>query len=205
MIVNVIDKTFDVHAEKHDGKLVIHINEVEGKTKLLSFLKPGDVFRGRDGTEYIVCERLLNGTAVVRKDVLSTTMTFGNDNNWANSNWRKYLNSEYLKEIGGEFGEENIIEHEVNLLSMDGYDDYGIVHDKVSAMTFDRYRKYHKYIGNALEWNWLSTPDSTPSGIGASGVRCVRDGGGVGYADRGRCGGLRPFFVLKSDIQVEKE
>ena len=88
---------------------------------------------------------------------------------------------------------------------MDGYDDYGIVHDKVSAMTFDRYRKYHKYIGNALEWNWLSTPDSTPSGIGASGVRCVRDGGGVGYADRGRCGGLRPFFVLKSDIQVEKE
>ena len=74
--------------------------------KLLSFLKPGDVFRGRDGTEYIVCEHLLNGTAVVRKDVLGTTMTFGNDSNWANSNWRKYLNSEYMKEIGREFGEE---------------------------------------------------------------------------------------------------
>lgn len=171
----------------------------------LGFLKPGDIFRGKGGTEYIVCEQFLDCTAVVRKDVLSVTMAFGDDNNWANSVWRKYLNSEYIKELNREFGEENIVEHEVNLLSMDGYDDYGVVRDKVSAMTFDRYRKYHKYVGNVSEWNWLSTPDSTPSGYGASYVQCVFGGGCVDYARRGYCSGLRPFCVLKSDIQVEKE
>lgn len=201
IVINNTNIDFNIQIKECDGKPVIYIEEPEQKTRL-SDLHPGNIFKGKNGNEYIVCEQLLFGTAVVRKDILDKKMDFGEDNNWANSGWRKYLNSEYLQEIGNEFGEENIVEHEVNLLSMDGYDDYGVVRDKVSAMTFDRYRKYHKYIGNVPEWNLLSTPNSTPSGVGASYVRCIYVGGSVGYTDCGGYGALRPFFVLNSYIDV---
>lgn len=203
IVINNTNIDFNIQIKECDGKPVIYIEEPEQKTRL-SDLRPGNIFKGKNGNEYIVCEQLLFGTAVVRKDILDKKMNFGEDNNWANSGWRKYLNSEYLQEIGNEFGEENIVEHEVNLLSMDGYDDYGVVRDKVSAMTFDRYRKYHKYIGNVPEWNLLSTPDSTPSGYGASDVQYVGVGGRVDYVFRSCDGALRPFFVLNSYIDVQK-
>lgn len=203
IVINNTNIDFNIQIKECDGKTVIYIEEPEQKTRL-SDLRPGNIFKGKNGNEYIVCEQLLFGTAVVRKDILDKKMNFGEDNNWANSGWRKYLNSEYLQEIGNEFGEENIVEHEVNLLSMDGYDDYGVVRDKVSAMTFDRYRKYHKYIGNVPEWNLLSTPDSTPSGYGASDVQCVGGDGYVGYTYCWDDGALRPFFVLNSYIDVQK-
>ena len=203
IVINNTNIDFNIQIKECDGKPVIYIEEPEQKTRL-SDLRPGNIFKGKNRNEYIVCEQLLFGTAVVRKDILDKKMNFGEDNNWANSGWRKYLNSEYLQEIGNEFGEENIVEHEVNLLSMDGYDDYGVVRDKVSAMTFDRYRKYHKYIGNVPEWNLLSTPNSTPSGAGASGVLCVDDDGGVNCTGCRYGRSLRPFFVLNSYIDVQK-
>lgn len=211
MIVDVIDNTngkFKIQVKENDGKISIHIEEPEQKTRL-SVLRAGDIFKGKNGNEYVVCEQFLNGTvlsctAVVRKDVLNKTMTFGKDNNWKNSEWRKYLNSEYYQEISDEFGKENINEHEVDLTSLDGYDDYGTVRDKVSAMTIDRYRRYHKYIGKVSEWNYLSTPDSTPSGVGSSRVQCVYGDGNVNYSDCGRDEALRPFFILNSCVQVQK-
>ena len=206
MIVDVVDNTngkFKIQVKENDGKISIHIKEPEQEIRL-SALRAGDIFKGKNGNEYIVCEQFLSGTAVVRKDVIDKTMAFGKDNNWANSKWRKSLNSEYYQEISDEFGKENINEHEVDLTSMDGYDDYGTVRDKVSAMTIDSYRRYHKYIGNVLEWNYLSTPDSTPSGWSASGVQYVNGGGGVGCTGCGSGGALRPFFILNSYIQVQK-
>lgn len=203
IVINNTNIDFNIQIKECDGKPVIYIEEPEQKTRL-SDLHPGNIFKGKNGNEYIVCEQFLSGTAVVRKDVIDKTMAFGKDNNWANSKWRKYLNSEYYQEISDEFGKENINEHEADLTSLDGYDDYGTVRDKVSAMTIDRYRRYHKYIGNVSEWNYLSTPDSTPSGWSASGVQCVRDGGGVGYAVCWGGGALRPFFILNSYVQVQK-
>lgn len=206
MIVDVVDNTngkFKIQVKENDGKISIHIKEPEQEIRL-SALRAGDIFKGKNGNEYIVCEQFLSGTAVVRKDVIDKTMAFGKDNNWANSKWRKYLNSEYYQEISDEFGKENINEHEVDLTSLDGYDDYGTVRDKVSAMTIDRYRRYHKYIGNVSEWNYLSTPDSTPSGWSASDVQCVRDGGDVGCTNCRSDMALRPFFILNSYIQVQK-
>lgn len=206
MIVDVVDNTngkFKIQVKENDGKISIHIKEPEQEIRL-SALRAGDIFKGKNGNEYIVCEQFLSGTAVVRKDVIDKTMAFGKDNNWANSKWRKYLNSEYYQEISDEFGKENINEHEVDLTSLDGYDDYGTVRDKVSAMTIDRYRRYHKYIGNVSEWNYLSTPDSTPSGWSASRVQYVCADGGVYYSVCWRDGALRPFFILNSYIQVQK-
>ena len=198
--VNVINKAkekVNVEVNEINGSIQIVI-DVPPAGKELSSLKPGEVFK-KNGTEYIVCEHFENGsTAIIRKECLEDGMEFGDTNNWVESVIRKFLNGQYLKNISDDFGRDNILDHEVDLLSLDGYDDYGRTTDKVSVLTVDQYRKYHKFIGNVDRWNWLSTPDSTPSGTGASSVQFVRDGGRVNWVYSDYCYGVRPFFLLKT-------
>ena len=164
----------------------------------------GDVEIGQTicNGKYVVVNRYVNGdTCIVRKEVLTSNMKFGETNNYSKSDLRKYLNTDYLKEIMDEFGEIEL--HTVDMLSMDGDDSYGKCEDLVSAMTFDRWRKYHKYIGNADRIEWLSTPNQTEKSNDTRFVQVVRSGGYVSYRV---CDwndyGVRPFFILKSSILV---
>lgn len=194
-IINNVGNNVNVKVEEINGTTQIVIDIPQAKADL-NILNPGDVFE-MCGVEYIVCEQFSDGkTAVVRKECLDDTIRFGNDNNWKNSDLRAFLNNEYYNEIKNIFGVKNIVDHEVDLLSLDGYDDYGVSMDKVSVMNIDRYRKYHKYIGDTKTWYWLSTPDSTPSGTGSSGVQCVNSGGDVNWDDAGDAESVRPFFLL---------
>ena len=200
-VINNAGNSVDVKVSEMNGAIQIIIDVPQNGIEL-SLLKPGDVFE-KNNVAYIVCEQFENGsTAVVRKECLDKTMEFGNNNNWKESRWREYLNGDYLKEVEAVFGTENILEHEVDLTSLDGYDDYGVSVDKVSAMNIDRYRKYHKYIGNTGGCHYLSTPNSTPSGTDSSCVRCVSSNGGIDWVGCGWNGGARPFFILKSSIFV---
>ena len=200
-VINNAKKELTITVTDNENCMEIFIDAVKSGRKL-SDLLPGDIFSMNDA-EYIVCEQFDDGTtAVVRKNCLDKTMEFGNDNNWKESKLREYLNTEYANELQGVFGAENIVVHDVDLLSLDGYDDYGVSFDRVSVINIDRYRRYHKYIGNTGNSYWLSTPDSTPSGYGASGVRYVRDDGCVRCNDCDWRRGVRPFFVLQSSIVV---
>ena len=163
----------------------------------------GDVEIGQTicNGKYIIVNRYVNGdTCIVRKGTIKN-IRFGETNNYSKSYLRKYLNTEYLKEIMDEFGEIEL--HTVDMLSMDGDDSYGKCEDLVSAMTFDRWRKYHKYIGNADCMEWLSTPNKTEK---SNDTRCVQVVGSDGCVDCRGCGwsgcGVRPFFILKSSILV---
>ena len=200
-VINNAEKEIAITIKGDADQMEIFIDAVKEEKKL-GDLSPGDVF-SINNVEYIVCEQFDNGTtAVVRKDCLDITMEFGENNNWEHSKCREYLNTTYIEELEKYVGSDNIIPHDVNLLSLDGYDDYGIVSDKVAVMTIDEYRKYHKYIGDTGTSYWLSTPDSTPSGYGGSDVQCVRGNGDVGYGGCDWGGGVRPFFILKSLIFV---
>ena len=205
--VNVINKSkekVNVEVNEINGSIQIVI-DVPPAGKELSSFAPGEVFE-KNGVKYIVCEHFEGGdTAVIRKECLKDSIKFDDKNNWAKSGIRKFLNSKYLENISDAFGFDNILDHEVDLLSLDGYDDYGRTTDKVSVLTIDKYRKYHKFIGNVDRWNWLATPDSTPSGTDASGVQVVDGGGRVDWLCSGGCGGVRPFFLLKSSISVSPE
>lgn len=197
-IVNNLGK--DVKVKINEG--IITIAKVKEDRKL-SDLNAGDTFRDNAGTEYIVCEQFDNGTtAVARKDILDNKMEFGETNDWRDSVIRKYLNGEYLKGLVEQFGEDNIIEFERNLISLDGYDDYGKCQDKASVMSIIEYMKYHKYIGNCDSLHFLLTPDSTPSGYGSDGVQYVYSGGGVNCGWCYDTGDVRPFFILKSSVFV---
>ena len=185
------------------NKGIITVDWVRGDRKLLN-LSAGDVFMDSNCDEYLVCEQFNNGTtAVVRKALLDNKMKFGETNDWRDSDIRKYLNGEYLKELIEQFGEDNIVELKRDLISLDGYDDYGKCQDKASVMSIIEYMKYHKYIGNCDRWHYLLTPDSTPSsGCVSVIVQTVRSNGSVDFVWCGNTQGVRPFFILKSSTCV---
>ena len=130
-------------------------------------------------------------------------MEFDSDNNnWKTSSIRERLNNNvdgYLREVEDAFGKDKIVTHTVDLLSLDGLDDYGTSNDKISLLTIDQYRKYRKILSeNINKWWWLLTPDSTSSGSSASCVRYVSSCGYVDYFHCGCDGGVRPFFIVQS-------
>lgn len=143
---------------------------------------------------------------VFRKYALPDRLRFGDKNNdWRESNHRKYLNNEYYKEICEEFGKENIVDSVSDMLSLDGLDDYGTCVDKVNIMSIDEYRECRRkgLINENLDIpHALLTPDSTPSGIGSVFVDCVRSDGSVRWAGYDGELGLRPAFSLKSTVLV---
>ena len=194
-------------------KEVVRILEESEKENLVkvSSLNPGEVFKDGDGEEYIVLEHTEDGkTAVLKKDLLED-MQFGRSNDWRESYVREELNSTYLRSLGEKFGEGNVIMHTVDLLSLDGLDDYGECQDKVSLLTADGYKKYRKEIDKATDgpvddWWWLCTPDSTPSGAGSLYVRVVLSSGTFHYvAANVSNNAVRPFFVLDSSTSVFPE
>lgn len=189
----------DVDASFVDGKICLNWAETKRK---LGDLNPGDVFKGKSETEYIVCGHEHFVTYVVRRKLLDETMRFGDTNNWTESNIRKYLNEDYVQVIEREFGNGNIVAFERDLISLDGYNDYATCVDKVSVMNVMEYVKYHKYVGNCDFRYVLITPDSTPSGCGADNVRYVSGDGRVGCSWCCSGFGVRPFFVLKSSTFV---
>lgn len=124
---------------------------------------------------------------------------FGSDNNYATSTIRKKLQEcEFAEELRKEYG-DRLVPITTNLLSMDGFDDCGTVEGDILALrTFDLNRECRKNIMNSSTWEWLATPDSTPSGDGSGGAQCVDSSGYVGcgwYYDRGA---VRPFFILQA-------
>lgn len=200
-VINKAEKDLCVTVSNDvDGKIQIIIDVKKDNIDLLS-LKAGEVFNVGD-IEYIVLEQLANQkTAVIKKELLEDTMKFGsNNNNWKKSSIRELLNKEYLEKIEKAFGSDRIVEHTVDLLSLDGLNDYGISTDKVSLLTIDQYRKYRKVLGANLNKSWwLVTPDSTLLGSSASYVLYVNSDGDVYYdVCYWSAKGVRPFFIIQS-------
>lgn len=186
---------------------ILEEKEKKEKAVKVSSLNPGDVFKDEDGEEYIVLEHPEDGrTAVLRKGKLEE-MQFGSSNSWRDSYIRLELNSTYLQSLKKKFGEENILAHTVDLLSMDGLDDYGKCQDKVSILTVDEYRRCRKALEKANGaanggWWWLCTPDSTPCGGGSSYVRLVSSSGTLVSNSASQNYAVRPFFILDSSTLV---
>ena len=200
-VINNTGKDIDIIVNDNNGKIEIVIDLKNKDFKLPNNLKVGDVFKDKDGDEYILLYFLLNGDAVViTKDSLKD-MEFGSNNNYNGCNIDKYLCEEYLPELERKFGKNNIVEHEVDLLSLDGEDDYGKITRRVSLLTLDEYRHNKKVIKNHInKWFWLCTPDSTPSGYGSGGVQCVDSDGDVCCDWCNSCVAVSPRFVLSSFI-----
>lgn len=142
-------------------------------------------------------------------DRLEESMEFDSDSNdWRNGDLREYLNGDFLEELSEVIGEDNIIQFQRDLLSLDGQTEYGTCEDKVSLLTVDEYRKYRSLIPNTDEyWWWLITPWSTPCNDYKTSVTVVSSSGyiNVSYCLCDGCYGVRPFCIFSSAIFESKE
>ena len=124
----------------------------------------------------------------------------GESNNYANSDIRKYLNSEVLKELEVAVGAENIIPFERDLISLCGLKEYGTCEDKVSLISVDEYRKYRELFPRTGEWWWTLTPDSTAGNGDDVWVNLVSPSGCIDYDGCYYYNGVRPVCIFSPSI-----
>lgn len=175
------------------------------KKEILSNVKDGEIF-SIAGVEFIKFSDKNGITTAVAKDSLGDRR-FGTNNNYAKSDIREWLEEEFLPKIEAEIGAENILEHEVDLLSLDGSDKWGKVNCKVSLPTFDFYRQNVKVFDKhkLKDWWWLVTPDSTNEHYSDNWIVCVSPSGYVVSYDYYFNLGVRPFFTFISSISISIE
>lgn len=155
--------------------------------------------------ELIVLEQLGDTTVVICKDFIESC-SFGDSNNYDGSN-ADNLCIGFAAKLAKIVGEDNVIQHTVDLTADDGLKDYGSVKRYASLLTADMYRRYvytlDKFKPDA--WWWLATPYSTPVHDDSTWVKCVSPSGDVS-GDGCRCNdrGVRPFCILNSNIFVSK-
>lgn len=155
--------------------------------------------------ELIILEQSGDTTAVIFKDFIESC-TFGDSNNYDGSKVDKLCNK-FATNLAKIIGEDNVIQHTVDLTADDGLKDYGSVKRFASLLTTELYRRYvytlDKFNPNA--WWWLATPYSTPTHDHTSWVKCVSPSGFIS-TDTYLCGGngVRPFCILNSNIFVSK-
>ena len=139
-------------------------------------------------------------------DKLEDSMEFDErSSDWAGSQLREYLNTEFFEKISDEIGEENIITFNRDLTSLDGQTEYGECEDMVSLLTIDEYRKYRKLIPNTNFYWWLISPWSTPCNDWNRSVTVVAPAGDIYYDCCNCIIGVRPFCIFSSLIFESEE
>ena len=158
------------------------------------------------GIEFIKFAEENGEVTAVAKDIVFSS-EFGKNNKFGESKILERLTKEVLPKIAEAIGEENILEHEVDLTSLDGLKTYGSIKSKISIPTFDFYRANVKVFDQHKidAWWWLATPDTTPEHINDRWCRCVSPDGNVSLVNYDYDNGVRPFLKFVSSIFVSSE
>lgn len=189
------------------AKELVELLEKQEKTcrVRLSELNPGDIFQTTGKRKYKVLEQCGDTTKIISLDLVKENVKFGDNTDYNKSNVKKMCDTEILKDFEEEFGAENIEEHTVDIITVDGQK-IGVVKCKVRPLTFDEARKYTELTPNdelddsywtcsawsTVERGWkYALAVVSPSGI----ILCIS------YND---CHGVRPVCILKSNLFVSK-
>ena len=174
-----------------------------GQVKLKD-IPVGEPFKIGD-YEFVVLDCSEETTAVILKGLLHEEKQFGKNNNFENSNVDKLCEA-FGKEIAGIIGENNLIEHTVDLTSDDGLKDYGSIRRRMSLLTANLYRRYVEILDKhkVKAWWWLATAHSTPTHDCSSWVKCVSPDGIISRNLYISKYGVRPFCILNSNIFVSR-
>lgn len=175
--------------------------------KILKNVGLSEVFKVA-GFEFIKFHEKDGTTVAVAKDSWFDS-TFGDNNNFATSKILKRLQEEFLPQLEAVIGAENIMEHEVDLLSLDGSDKWGKINTKISLPTFDFYRHNVKIFDEhkLAAWWWLATSDCVSEHVGHDYyVSSVSPQGFMSFNNSNNDGiGVRPFLIFVSSISVSCE
>ena len=188
-------------------ELVKQLEEAEKANKVqLSELKPGEVFKiGKH--DFIVLEQENRTTKVISKGFMAEDIVFDEDTrDYSKSNLKKVIEEDIQPIIEAEVGADNIVEHTVDLVSVDMQKEFEPCTCKVRPITFDESRKYNDFIVNKDlgDWWWTCTPWSTYDREWKYQVAVVSSSGCFYYFSCNCRNGVRPFCILKSSIFVSR-
>ena len=188
-------------------ELVKRLEEAERNEKVrLSELNPGDVFKIGEH-DFIVLKHDFDTTTVISKGFMAENVVFGeNTRDYNKSNLKKVIENEIQPIIESEVGSKNLVEHEVELTSVDMQNEFCNCSCKVRPITFDEAREYNNLLANKSlgDWWWACTPWSTADRGMKYNIAVVSPSG---YFGSGICYfhcGVRPVCILKSNIFVSK-
>lgn len=189
-------------------ELVRQLEEAERKNKVkLSTLAPGDVFEiGKN--DFIVLEQMSFETKVISKDFMAENIVYDEDSrDYNESNLKKVIEDEIQPIIESEVGENNLVEHTVELTSVDMQHEFDDCECKVRPITFDEARKYNNLLPNKEldDWWWTCTPWSTEERGCSYSITVVSSAGSIINFDCISNVGVRPVCILKSNIFVSKK
>ena len=172
----------------------------------LSTLNPGETFKIGEH-DFIVLEQKQEQTMVISKGFMAEDKKFDNNSrDYNSSNLKKLIEGDIQPIIEDAVGTDNIVEHDVDLTSVDMQNEFGSCRCKVRPITFDEARKYNDLLANKdLDgWWWTCTPWSTKERGWEYSMAVVSSSGVVNYDGCYCDDGVRPFCILKSNIFVSK-
>ena len=129
-----------------------------------------------------------------------------NTRDYNKSSLKKLIEKDIQPIIENAIGADNLIEHEVDLTSVDMQNEFGTCKCKVRPITFDEAREFNEILVNKdlPDWWWTCTPWSTKERGWRWSMAVVSPSGDVSNGCCGYDSVVRPFCILKSNIFVSK-
>lgn len=188
-------------------ELVKQLEEAEKANKVqLSELKPGEVFKIGEH-DFIVLEQKNEATKVISKNFMAEDAVFDEDTrDYNKSNLKKVIENEIQPIIEAELGADNLVEHIVDLTSVDMQHEFEPCTCKVRPITFDEARQYNDLLVNKElgdGW-WTCTPWSTAERGWTYAIAVVYSSGDLSNHSYDVFNGVRPVCILKSNIFVSR-
>lgn len=188
-------------------ELVRLLEEREKADKVqISTLNPGDTFKVGEH-DFIVLGQEQGQTMVISKGFMAENKKFDeNTRDYSESSLKELIESNIQPIIEDAVGADNLVEHEVDLTSVDMQQEFGTFRCKVRPITFDEARRYNDLlVNNDLgDWWWTCTPWSTKERGWEYSIAVVSSSGSVDRDCDDGTRGVRPFCILKSNIFVSR-
>ena len=172
----------------------------------LSEIPEGGRFKTGIGN-FIVLEQKEDSAVVITEDLYREDVKFDkNCADYKESDLRELCEGKIYEDFWEEFGVENILEHETDLVTVDNQNVFGKISAKVRPLTFDEARKYNRFLANEdlTDWYWTCTSWSTKERGWNYSVAVVSPSGCVNCNCYYNWRGVRPLCILKSNIFVSK-
>lgn len=188
-------------------ELVKQLEEAEKENKVqLSKLNPGEVFKIGE-YNFVVLEHERGSTKVISKGFMAEDIIFDESTrDYSKSNLKNVIEEKIQPIIEMEVGVDNIVEHTVDLLSVDMQHEFNNYICKVRPITFDEARKYNDLLKNedVKRWWWTCTPWSTAKRGWKYSLAVVSASGFIDISNCNYGRSVRPVCILKSNIFVSK-
>lgn len=175
--------------------------------KKLGELNRGDIVTIA-GNEYIILKQdaAAEETHILSKKILIDNTQFGENKNFEESYIKQRLEEEILPGIIKAVGRDNIVEHTVNLRSVDMQSEFSNSTCLIRTLTFDEAREHNDLISDEERngYIWTITPWSSSTRGWEYSMAVVAPSGYVSYVSYDYYDGVCPFCILKSNILVSE-